>query len=48
LRLDHLPRDEFNIILVDLYCPLCDLPRCFLALQDMRQWPIRYDSNTMS
>jgi hypothetical protein len=32
-------------MLTDLYCPLCNLPRCFFALKDTHQWPIGYDSN---
>jgi hypothetical protein len=38
--------DKFNIILADLHCPLCNPPCCFFALNDMRQWSIRYDSNS--
>jgi hypothetical protein len=47
LRLDRPLRDEFNIILVDIHCPLCDLPRYFFALQDTHQWSIGYDLNSM-
>jgi hypothetical protein len=47
LRLDRSSRDEFNIILADLHCPLCHPPHCFFALKDMRQWPIGYNSNNM-
>jgi hypothetical protein len=47
LSLDHPSRDAFNIILADLHCPLCHPPRVFFALQDMCQWLIGYDSNSM-
>jgi hypothetical protein len=40
-------RDEFNIILADLHCPLCDPPCCFFALKDTHQRPIGYDPNNM-
>jgi hypothetical protein len=39
--------DEFDIILADLHCPLCDLPCCFFALKDARQRTIGYDPNNM-
>jgi hypothetical protein len=45
LTLDLPSRDEFNIILADLHCPLCNLPRCFFSLKDTCQWPIGYDLN---
>jgi hypothetical protein len=48
LRHDRPPGDEFNIILVDLHCPLCDPPYCFFALEDAHQWPIRYNPNGVS
>jgi hypothetical protein len=47
LILDRPSRDEFNIILADLHCPLCNLPHCFFALKDAQQWLIGYDSNDM-
>jgi hypothetical protein len=46
LRLDRSSGDEFNI-LADLHYPLSDVPCCFFALDDMRQWMIRYDSNNV-
>jgi hypothetical protein len=39
---------EFNIIPVDLHCPLCDLPYCFFALEDVRQWLIGNNPYGMS